>query len=564
MNQHKTPPFGSRVLTAVTATLLAFSTSQVVADKPALSASAKYNKKSGVVTIKGKTAKTLPAQSTVSIFDATTANPLYILKTGPKGTFSYSVPRTTPPCTVRVSAGGSEIAIRVAGTGEACRKAPTCSITGPSVTSYTGKADISFAATAKAKKGSSLSYAWSLSDGATSDQASFDHSFANPGNYRADVTVADAATGLSCSDSITVSVAPDLTNAGLPANAVPQADAPSSDPASPEGRKGDKDSFVVLPYDDMGMQGAGSSVNLPYNPYLGYNSLNAQVLKKVEHKPVVLDGAAVSVFYSAGSNPNDPAGAGSVNSTSQNWFADTKEPGSNWDPATSISSPLDAKGNSTNTVERPVDIKFIDGHNYNSDKAVVRKTEMWDHIRSPIDEAIDPTAPRAGISNIDPQNRYIPAEPRRLTHPDEGVVGSSDSAAGRRAMPGIDGPYAKNDPQQISAYNTQSKTFVAQFLPATPVDDKGRINPYPLMRVEAKEGNAVVAKTDAVFSAADEVGCKQCHSKGGIGSDDSIWRTPVTEAELTTADGKPGPATGAGSFPDGANPAAPWPGAIHN
>jgi hypothetical protein len=103
-------------------------------------------------------------------------------------------------------------------------------------------------------------------------------------------------------------------------------------------------------------------------------------------------------------------------------------------------------------------------------------------------------------------------------------------------------------------YNAQQQAFVAQFIPATDIDDQGRTNPYPLMRVEAKIGNTTFAKTDAVFTTASETRCRECHSAGKIAGNEDVWRMPVTTDQLVAPDGKsPGPATGAGSFDPGAD-----------
>jgi hypothetical protein len=93
---------------------------------------------------------------------------------------------------------------------------------------------------------------------------------------------------------------------------------------------------------------------------------------------------------------------------------------------------------------------------------------------------------------------------------------------------------------------------VAQNIPLTPIDDQGRTNPYPLLRVEVKDAKGVgetLAATDAVYTTASETGCVSCHYKGGKGADDTVWRTPVTIDELVNSDGSPGPATGKGAFP---------------
>ncbi len=150
--------------------------------------------------------------------------------------------------------------------------------------------------------------------------------------------------------------------------------------------------------------------------------------------------------------------------------------------------------------------------------------------------------------------------------PDQSIRGSADDGANVRQMPGVKNPYKANDPQPLDAFDDTRQKFIAQFIPVSDVDDKGRVNPYPLMRVEAvdKKSKKVIAKTDAVYTTASETRCRECHAKGKIAGDESVWRTPVSESELVNADGTPGPATGAGRDAPGTDPTKPWPPAIHN
>jgi cytochrome c peroxidase len=231
---------------------------------------------------------------------------------------------------------------------------------------------------------------------------------------------------------------------------------------------------------------------------------------------------------------------------------------------------------------------YIDGHDYN--QAVIAKNELWDRSRQPWVEAANDPANAAknwalkgslpnGKSIADTQNTSFQA-PLALTYPlakpDQGFRGNIDNAVNMRQMPGFAGPYAKNDPQKFD-FNADQNTFSAQMIPVSDIDDKGRTNPYPLMRIQAKskEGGELKATTDAVLSAASETRCRECHRKGEIAADDLVWRTPVQETELQDPNDpdKPGPATGKGSFPDGDTQQTGaaaftlgdiWPPAIHN
>jgi hypothetical protein len=309
----------------------------------------------------------------------------------------------------------------------------------------------------------------------------------------------------------------------------------------------DEKAYVVLPFEEMGMQG-GSQVNLPYNVMLPYNSLNAQVIQKLEHKPPLLDNTELAVTYSAASNSKDPSGSDSINSTSANLF-DKNQAGSNFDP---VASQLDP------ATKKPIKNVFIEGQDYR--QAKIRKTEQWDRNHQRVNKSLDKN--ETGISYADGQGGFTP--PRPLANIDQGARGYVDNGDGMRQMPGIKKPYFVNDPQNFD-YNANQQSFVAQFIPASDIDDKGRTNPYPLMRVEAKIGDKVVTKTDAVFTTASETRCRECHAAGKIAGDEDVWRMPVTTDELVAPDGKsPGPATGDGSYDPGVDPMKPWPPAIHN
>ncbi|NJC89228.1 MAG: PKD domain-containing protein [Methylococcaceae bacterium] len=579
MNQHKTPPLGSRVLTAVTAALLAFSAPHALAAKPKLVVNAKLVAKLkgaplNKVVVSGKTVGIDP-KSQLSIYDGSNHTLLYSMLTDNSGKFSIILPqREVAPCLVQVEAGGLKQPVKVKGNGE-CSAPVLCKIEQPaSNTAVVAGAAVEFKATAKAGKKAELSYSWQLSGKALAGtDPNVSQTFSHPGRYRMVVNVNDGS-GRSCSDDVMVSVSPAGT---LPAK-VSEPTQAAVGYAMPKSGNGEND-YVVLPYDEYGMMG-GSMINFPYNPLIPFNGLNAQVLKKTKPNaegrklPAFVDSTGVDLFYSAGSNSTDPAGGDSINSTSQNLFAGN-EAGTNFNTETSSGFVPGAK-----------ETFYIADHDYN--QAVIAKNELWDRSRQPWVEAANEPANADknwalkgslpdGKSIADTQNTAFQA-PLALTYPlakpDQGFRGNVDDGLNMRQMPGFADPYAKNDPQKFD-FNADQNTFTAQMIPVSDVDDKGRTNPYPIMRIQAREGNEVKATTDAVLSAASETRCRECHSKGEIAADDQVWRTPVKESELQDLENpdKPGPATGKGSFPDGDTPQTGatsftlndiWPPAIHN
>lgn len=84
---------------------------------------------------------------------------------------------------------------------------------------------------------------------------------------------------------------------------------------------------------------------------------------------------------------------------------------------------------------------------------------------------------------------------------DMGLTGS--------AMPG-----GANQPQPMS-FDAAGAWFVAEGIPITPYDDARQKNPYPLMRLVARDASgAVLASTNIVLPVSDEMDCTTCHSSG--------------------------------------------------
>lgn len=525
--------------------LLTFASGQSLAASSAakLGATAKLARDTGKIAVTGKT-KGMAIGSQVSVYDASNHMLLFSGRTDAKAAFVANLPMETVPCMLQVESGGMKTLVKVSGADASCAATPSCMI-GEADRSLEEGMQASFGVLAdKSKKSGAVEYRWNMGDGTPELVGpSVSHTFPYAGLYRV-VLQGDNGQGV-CEDDTLVSVSP--PQGANPRASVKESPRPANGSAMPgENGENDANAYVVFPFEDFGMQG-GSQINIPYNPLIPYNALNAQVIKKIASKPLIVDPSELSVFYSAASNPLDPAGAGSINSTSQNLFRDGSA-GANFDPVatTCTSGCPNAK---TETV-------LIDGHDYVD--AAIRKSEFWDRTRQPnaaklLDNAGKPAPqPQRGISNADNANAYTPAKP--LTLPDQGLRGYVDKGEGIRAMPGIRAPYQANDPQPLD-YSASQQAFVGQNIPASDIDDQGRTNPYPLFRVEAKDASGKVkAATDAVYTAASETGCRECHTKGKKGSDDQVWRTPVHESELLNSDGTPGPATGAGDYPLGKMP----------
>ena len=102
-----------------------------------------------------------------------------------------------------------------------------------------------------------------------------------------------------------------------------------------------------------------------------------------------------------------------------------------------------------------------------------------------------------------------------------GVPGSftADNGLAGWNMPGL-----ANTPQLMKfepfnapapGVSTAANWFRAEGIPLTPYDDKGIKNPYPLMRIVARNSaNTIIATSDIVLPVSDEMDCKVCHASG--------------------------------------------------
>ena len=102
-------------------------------------------------------------------------------------------------------------------------------------------------------------------------------------------------------------------------------------------------------------------------------------------------------------------------------------------------------------------------------------------------------------------------------------------------MPGLLNPYVDNVPQPFQehistlpfftnfpfGYTADVNLFEAAGVPIAAFDDFGRENPYPLVRVQARQGTNVVASLDIVMPISGEAECQICHAApvdGGNGT----------------------------------------------
>jgi hypothetical protein len=180
--------------------------------------------------------------------------------------------------------------------------------------------------------------------------------------------------------------------------------------------------YKILATNDLGMHCVDADFSV-FSILPPYNVVNAQVVRRSSTgKPVVLNGATVSLRYEAVADKD-----GSINSTSAG------------------------------------------------------KTNFWTYAEPLYGAKLQPGQGLKGL--------YMPA----------------------------DAPTAA---QKSFSWSTEGGLFKAEGVPILPVDDSGKSNRYPLLRVVATEKSTgkTVASVDVVAPVSEETTCADCHLTGGIAS----------------------------------------------
>ena len=390
--------------------------------------------------------------------------------------------------------------------------APTCNITNPTENIvYVGKGGtVNWQGVVTDSNGNLATIQWTFGGGTPASAATpipggnptsvntgpFTATYNNPGTFTTTLTAQDT-TALSCTQTKTVQVTQTPPNVsinsssqscGLFGQPACSNQAVSQQPAP--GTQGGAGSYRLFANNDLGMHCGDLDTRIA-SILPPFNVLHAQVIKARgtgNVDPALNPIEIASVFYSAASNPNDPALATGVTPVPNNPNA-------------------------------------------------VYKTNFWDIAL----QAYDPFYPGPGPNSGNPFQF-----PYNLTmNPDEGLPfpdveqlyilgGGLDFI--QQDMPGIAAPYSANDPQGFAlfvrtqpffttfpfGYSANVDWFEAAGVPISTYDDFGRENSYPLMRIQAKNTNGtVVATTDAVVPVSGEADCQICHGSaydGGNGT----------------------------------------------
>jgi hypothetical protein len=240
--------------------------------------------------------------------------------------------------------------------------------------------------------------------------------------------------------------------------------------------------YAIVAINDLGMHCGDldtriSSILPPFNV------LHSQVIQRGNGGlPRILGEGEVDIFYSAASNPDDPAPA------------------------------KVASGQALSSV---------------TNAGTVYKTNFWDISAA----AYDPFYP-SGILPLfsSSEDVGLPMPNVERFYLEDGFL-----AASQQNMSGITNPYTANVPQIFHehigtlpfftnfpfGYTADVNLFEAAGVPIAAFDDFGQENPYPLVRVQADMTGGTVATIDIVMPISGEAECQSCHS-ADVGTGDAL------------------------------------------
>ncbi len=261
--------------------------------------------------------------------------------------------------------------------------------------------------------------------------------------------------------------------------------------------------YSILAANDLGMHCADQDYQI-FSILPPFNVVHAQVVEKGRSgtEPKLHTNDTVDVVYSATFNPDDPVGSSSINTTSQNMSGVFK---SNFWQRLGPNGTAPTLGIKAYESLYP-SLLAVDPAN------TCQLTNTCPSVLTLFDTPL-------------PIDLGIPVPDPALLYPEFGV---SQLVTGQQSMPGLanlpqhfdrfdrDLPFFVNFP--FGSRIRDANWFAADGIPVLPVDDSGRDNAYPLMKVQAirKHGSAsnpadVLASLDVVLPVASEADCQNCH-----------------------------------------------------
>ena len=273
--------------------------------------------------------------------------------------------------------------------------------------------------------------------------------------------------------------------------------------------------YAVFAANDLGMHCADLDYKI-FSILPPFNVVHAQVIRigNAGQLPLLMDSTDMDVTYSATSSPHDPAGANSINTTSENLPSIFKT--NFWQQT-------------RKTVELPgsTEKQTQGGRGYGPLYPSVLAAALLD---PPVDlsfackkpNASDPAA-STGCPSILQVFESLPVN-TGLPVPDLVKLGDGVLEVAQQEMPGTSNtpqPFAHFAAEQpfFTAFDfgqliTDANWWAAEGIPIMPVDNNGITNAYPLMTVAARdiETGQTLAELDVVLPVASEANCQNCHA----------------------------------------------------
>ena len=448
----------------------------------------------------------------VDIYNAVSNELLYTVRASRRGTWSSRTSPSMVPCSVKVISNGTSDEKDIDNAPEDCDNGsgsanqPPTAGNDSAVTNQETTVKIDVTGNDSDPDGSivssSVAIASDVSNGGTTNNndgtVSYTPSVGFVGSDSFTYTINDDKGASSNTATVTITVNAMISGSDSSINSTSQNGTPVSpvDTQPAPGETGSGGSgHVVLAINDLGMHCGDldtriSSILPPFNV------IHATLIQKGSSPRILTGNDGVALSYSAGANPNDPALSG---------FG-------------------------------PSGVPLLSSRDIVTGK--VYKTNFWDIAL----QAYEPFYPPGILAAYDPTNFLglpVPDVEDLYLGPD-GIPGTGDEgplAADQQIMPGHSTPYVMNEPQKFNLFvenqpffvnfpfgytAPEVKWFEAAGVPLAAFDDFGMENPYPVMRVQARNtGGQVLATVDTVTPISGEANCQGCHAAlidGGNGA----------------------------------------------
>ena len=457
-----------------------------------------------------------PGRTVITIQNDSTNEMIGSTRSDRSGEWTFKADLSNAPCSIRAEANGDRATREVSGTpsdcGEAQSPTPTMSslsINGPS--SLNEGTSATFVAVASYQDGTTAkvtatwsensSYASISSNGLlTANMVTSNQTAIITASYTSAGTTLTAVKNVTIINGTASAAAKSITSTSQNRDTLPSA-------AVPEQPFINLADFSIFAVNDLGMH-CGDLDHRIASILPPFNVLHALVVKKGNSTspPRILTPSEVQVFYSAASNPNDPA------------------------------------------------LQF-------QPSAPIFKTNFWEpNPANPADtiafDGFDPFYPPDVLSPaLLNGDNGLPSPDLAALYP---LSGPGELVLFQQDMPGISDPYVANTPMPIERFDTDLPFFVnfpfgydltnmnwfaADGIPMTPYDDFGRKNSFPLMRIQAKSStsgltgtaNEVVASLDTVIPISAEADCAKCHTSATDGGNGQAACVPGVDLDCSVS-----------------------------